>query len=503
MHTLRLALIAGGLWLAAFTAALGLFAWLGFGLVWMTGSAVLAASAFGGTVLAVAMAAQREQAMLGAIALAAGLTRQASEPLGMTDIVEKMNRRLEAAHHFKSAIAALHQCALVTDDVGEILVVSAGLSAVAPQTVAGGTLDGLFGSGYLRAGGGAPEESMVVLGRKRFEVIRRPLAAKRFLLELIPAGCYLEDDDLDAYASAMAAGQTGFRFEAEAAADNRALAALNRGIEAVDEGLRQLDAVMAGDTGPMGVGALGRQARELADFIAGVESQLADALSAREMLEGKLGAVARLIEAFEIRAAELAGFAEGAVGDRDVAGDALRRSGELARRVRARGRDAQTLAGEAELAAARTHAAVGDIDQVTREIDKLVAAIEDVSFRTNMLALNAAVEAARAGEKGAGFAVVADEVRMLAQLTNRSAKDIRDVISRGRGQTETGLAHAQSLQKIIAALGGHLRNLSNETDTITATLDDGEAALKQLTGRMEAFDAAREPRTLPSQRLIA
>ncbi|GLQ11647.1 methyl-accepting chemotaxis protein [Devosia yakushimensis] len=503
MHTLRLALIAGGLWLVAFAAALGLLAWLGFGLAWMIGSAILAALAFAGTVLAVAMAAQREQAMLGAIALAAGLTRQASEPLAMTDIVEKMNRRLEAAHHFKSAIAALHQCALVTDDAGEILAVSAGLSAFAPGAMAGGTLDGLFGRGYLDAGGGAPEESMVVLGTKRFEVIRRPLAAKRFLLELIPAGCYLEDDDLDAYAGAMAAGQTSFRFEADMAAGNRALAALNRGMEAVDQGLRQLDAVMAGDTGPMGVGALGRQARELADFIAAVEAQLADALAAREMLEGKLGAVARLISAFETRAAELAGFAAGSAGDTDMAGDALQRGGELVRRVRARGRDAQALAGEAELAAARTHAAVGDIDQVTREIDKLVAAIEDVSFRTNMLALNAAVEAARAGEKGAGFAVVADEVRMLAQLTNRSAKDIRDVVSRGRGQAETGLAHAQSLQKIIAALGGHLRNLSNETDTITTTLDDGEAALKQLTGRMEAFDAAREQQALPSQRLIA
>ena len=52
----------------------------------------------------------------------------------------------------------------------------------------------------------------------------------------------------------------------------------------------------------------------------------------------------------------------------------------------------------------------------------MVAAIEDVSFRTNLLALNAAVEAARAGEKGAGFAVVADEVRMLAQSTQKTAQ---------------------------------------------------------------------------------
>jgi methyl-accepting chemotaxis protein len=133
----------------------------------------------------------------------------------------------------------------------------------------------------------------------------------------------------------------------------------------------------------------------------------------------------------------------------------------------------------------------------------MVQAIEDVSFRTNLLALNAAVEAARAGEKGAGFAVVADEVRQLAQLTNRSAKDIRAVVTRGRAHAETGVSEARMLQKMIADLDGHLRNLSNETDTITQTLDEGETALKRLTGRMASFGTAAETASQPSRRLNA
>jgi methyl-accepting chemotaxis protein len=48
--------------------------------------------------------------------------------------------------------------------------------------------------------------------------------------------------------------------------------------------------------------------------------------------------------------------------------------------------------------------------------------------QTNQLALNAAIEAARAGQHGRGFAVVADEVRTLAETSEKSARDIQELI---------------------------------------------------------------------------
>ena len=58
------------------------------------------------------------------------------------------------------------------------------------------------------------------------------------------------------------------------------------------------------------------------------------------------------------------------------------------------------------------------------------AQVADVSDQTGLLALNAAIEAARAGDHGRGFAVVADEVRILAETSERRAREVQDLAGR-------------------------------------------------------------------------
>ena len=77
---------------------------------------------------------------------------------------------------------------------------------------------------------------------------------------------------------------------------------------------------------------------------------------------------------------------------------------------------------------------VTQLDERSKDIEKVLSVIKEVTEKTNLLSLNAAILAAQAGEYGKGFSVVADEIRSLSDRTSSSAREIAGIVGAIQGE---------------------------------------------------------------------
>ncbi|MDY7091128.1 MAG: methyl-accepting chemotaxis protein, partial [Actinomycetota bacterium] len=132
---------------------------------------------------------------------------------------------------------------------------------------------------------------------------------------------------------------------------------------------------------------------------------------------------------------------------------------------------------------------ITELEKQADEIGEIVKTVAHIADQTNLLALNAAIEAARARQHGKGFAVVADEVRTLAETSERSARQIRDLIDEVRGSVTTIASGVQESAEVARGQVEKGKTITDQLETVRA--DMGTI----MVGATEMAGAAVQART--------
>ena len=135
---------------------------------------------------------------------------------------------------------------------------------------------------------------------------------------------------------------------------------------------------------------------------------------------------------------------------------------------------------------------VMETNSAVQKISEAATIIASIAEQTNLLSLNASIEAARAGEAGKGFAVVAGEIKNLAEQSNGSATEIKNIIANILAISERSTTSAGMIREAVAKEENALKNMHSDFENVMDNIGGISDRIGEIAVKVKEINSSKD-----------
>lgn len=128
------------------------------------------------------------------------------------------------------------------------------------------------------------------------------------------------------------------------------------------------------------------------------------------------------------------------------------------------------------------------IEESSKKMLNIIEIIDSIADQTNLLSLNASIESARAGDAGLGFSVVANEISKLADKSNQSTKDIRNLVKSTNSDIGSGKENIKEGGRTFHDIIDRISEIKDKTNHISLQMEAQKEKYSRLKENIESID---------------